>query len=343
MVKDPEDALKRRRERGRRSQAGFRKRQAEANQRMQDQNRRLKSAIENLVNTTRGDERQELLSAIADVAEAADTDIKAIEYRPKSSCGNCHNPVERKMRKDQIVIDAGTRDLYRGEDPKTGEKAIPPPLPPTTSLPRLQCGIWIEDMYYMQISVPPDDILPYIGAGSKTFAGIIFWSIMDHTQNKCTREHTDVNTLIKKSIGHSKFTEDWTISYILAMVEARQEYRGTGSISSRYASAVDQDLGIVVGNRVKDEYRAKGMDPDKWLSATGIERHIRSIVGDEAFTVLDTAVRGDGDVDLRSWFEDIQCKLCETCICFGDGPRWHVDLVDELFLDWVHTAFWYTS
>ncbi|KAI2619001.1 hypothetical protein GGS26DRAFT_595689 [Hypomontagnella submonticulosa] len=339
MVKDPEEALKRRRERGRRSQAGFRKRQAEANQLMQEQNRRLKSAIEKLVNTARGDERQELLTAISDVAKAADTDVKTLtfECQPKPVCGNCHNIPQG----EDLVIDSERRDVFCGWDHATDTRRAPPPLP-SASLPRLKCGLWISDIYYMQITIPPDDILPYIGDGAKTFAGIIFWSMMDHSQGKCERKHTDINTLIKKSLGHSKITDDWTIRYILAMVEGRQEYKGKGFISARYASAVDQDLGMVVRDRVQDDYRARGMDPNKWLSATGIERHVRSFLGDDTFGVLDTAARGEGDFDLRHWFEDIQCKLCETCVCFGDGPRWHVDIVDELFLGWVHSAFWYT-
>ncbi|KAI1407000.1 hypothetical protein F5Y13DRAFT_183716 [Hypoxylon sp. FL1857] len=344
MTIDAEDALRRRRERGRRSQAGFRKRQAEANELMRDQNRRLKSAIEKLVNNTRGDERPELLNSIFDVAEAAGIDAQrpghSITGQSRRNCarGNNRNPMSlTDDSEEDITVNALTGDFVR----KTDGQTSPGSSPPTTSLAtpqRLRCGIWLDHQHYMRISIPPDDILPYLGKGAKTFAGVIFWSMMDHSQNKCTREHTEITALIQRGLRHSKVTEGWAISYIQAMVEARQEYRLTGSISSQYASAAEPDLGAVVREQIKAEYHARGKDPDQWLSAMGIEKRIKSMVDDDAFANLETVAWGGGDPFLRNLFEVTICKLSETCICFGDGPRWSIDVVDSLFLDWVYAT-----
>ncbi|KAI2465482.1 hypothetical protein F4781DRAFT_424744 [Annulohypoxylon bovei var. microspora] len=345
-IGDTDDVLRRRRERGRRSQAGFRKRQAEANRHMRDQNHQLKSAIERLINTTRGDEHPELLDTIFEVAEAAGIDAQRPAQRetahqwPKHVVGGGSQTSTSLVDSQvDITIHAATRNFVPNEGDQ-GSSNLNLSTPSLTSSQRLRCGIWLDHQYYMRISVPPDDILPYLGPGSKTFAGVLFWDLMDHSQRKCPRPHSDEVTLIQRGLSHSKVTENWAISYIHAMVDARQEYRQTGSISPQYASAAEQDLGTIVRDRITAEYHDLGKDPDQWLSTQGIEKRVRSMVGDDAFALLETAAKGEGDPALRYFFENIECKLHETCVCFGDGPRWNVDIVDGLFLDWAHTAFW---
>lgn len=345
---------------------------------MRDQNQRLKSAIEKLINTTRGDEDPELLNTIFNVAEAAgidaqrpaglsDDDTAQSGPRPRHSkpvSGGSNRSIFTSADiKDgeegeggNISIDVTTRDIVRkaGDgDHQTNSSYLnastltsTPTSPYTAATPppqqqRLACNIWLDHLHYMRVSIPPDDILPYVGSGSKTFAGILFWSAMDHTQMQCTRkQHSNNASLIRRALGHSQVTVDWAVSYILAMVEARQEYKRTGSISSEYASFAEQDLGMVVCDRISAEYLARGKNPDMWLSTLGIERRVRGMLGDEAFGLLDLAARGEGDAVLRGLFEDLKCSLHETGICFGDGPRWNVDVVDALFLDWVRAAFW---
>ncbi|KAI1461938.1 hypothetical protein F4805DRAFT_188356 [Annulohypoxylon moriforme] len=336
---DADDALRRRRERGRRSQAGFRKRQAEANQHMRDQNRQLKAAIEKLIKTTRGDEHPELLNTIFEVAEAAGVEAQ----RPAQRENDQRWPKHANYKNTQIfpflvdgevdiTINATTRDLAA----EKGDKGC-------SSVERLRCGIWLDHQYYMRISIPPDDILPYLGPGSKTLAGILFWDLMDHSQNKCKRPHSDEAALIRRGLGHSKVTENWAVTYVQAMVEARQEYRRTGSISPQYASAAEQDLGVMTRDRITAEYHAQGKDPNQWLSTLAIEKRVRNMIGDDAFARLEAVAKGEGEPALRNFFEDIECKLHETCICFGDEPRWSVDIVDGLFLSWVRSAFWSPS
>ncbi|KAI2778039.1 hypothetical protein F4815DRAFT_478533 [Daldinia loculata] len=343
---DVEDSLRRRRERGRRSQANFRKRQAEANQHIRNQNRRLKNAIEKLVNITRGDEHPELLNTIFDVAEAAGVDAK------KPTQGIAVQPIPKDVNitrnkqfltstvdgEEDIIVKGTSRDIIKrashkensGFSPSSSLASLPPPQ-------RLTCGIWLDHQHYMRVSIPPDDIIPYLGPGSKTFAGILFWSIMDHAQKKCTRSHTETTaSLIQRALDHSTATENWTITYIYAMVEARQEYRRTGSISAQYAPAAERDLPNLIRSRIDADYHARGIDPNQWLSAVGIEGRVKSMIGNDSFAILETAAKGEGSLSLQDSLEAMKCKLAETCVCFGDGPRWNVDVVDALFLDWIY-------
>ncbi|KAI1483510.1 hypothetical protein F4774DRAFT_406144 [Daldinia eschscholtzii] len=340
---DVEDSLRRRRERGRRSQANFRKRQAEANEHMQNQNRRLKSAIEKLVSITRGDEHPELLNRIYDVAEAAGIDAKrleettaAVQPRPKGANGNNQFFTSTTDGQEDIIINAISRDVIREESAQENSRFdSSSSISSLPSTQRLRCGIWLDHQHYMRVCVPPNDIIPYIGSGSKTFAGDLFWSIMDHAQKKCTRNHTETTALIQRALGHSKATENWTIRYIYAMVEARQEYRRTGSISAQYAPAAEPDLPGIIRSRIDADYHSRGIDPNQWLSAAGIERRVKRMIGKDSFAILEAAARGEGDPCWQESLAVTKCRLAENCICFGDGPRWDVDVVDALFLNWM--------
>ncbi|KAI8960241.1 hypothetical protein F5Y11DRAFT_349708 [Daldinia sp. FL1419] len=335
-----EDSLQRRRERGRRSQASFRKRQAETNQHIRNQNIRLKSAIQDLVNITRGDEHPELLNTIFDLAEAAGIDAKkptrndAVQPRLENVDGSNGIPTCVVNGEEDIIIEATSRDIIRKDNHQEnlgfGKSAS------LSSPERLRCGIWLDHQHYMRVCIPPDDIIPYLGPGSRTFAGILFWSIMDHTRKKCTRNHTETTALIRRALDHSKATTNWTIAYIYAMAEARQEYKQTGSISAQHASAAEPDLPSIIRERIDADYHSRGMDPNRWLSALGIEQRVKGMMGEDSFELLEIAARGEGDICLRESLQVVKCKLAENCICFGDGPRWNVDLVDAMFLDWIH-------
>ncbi|KAF3055242.1 hypothetical protein GL218_07674 [Daldinia childiae] len=338
-----EDSLRRRRERGRRSQANFRKRQAEANQHIRNQNQRLKDAIEKLVNLTRGDEHPELLNTIFDVAEAAGIDAKkpthiAVQPISKHVTRNKQTLMSTADGEEDIVVKGTSRDIIQRSSRKENSgSSFTSSLASLPSPQRLTCGIWLDHQHYMRVSIPPDDIIPYLGPGSKTFAGILFWSIMDHARKQCTRSHTETTTsLIQRALDHSTATENWTITYIYAMVEARQEYRRTGSISAQYASAAERDLPNLMRNRIDADYHARGIDPNQWLSAMGIEGRVKNMIGKDSFAILETAAKGEGSLSLQDSLEDMKCKLAENCVCFGDGPRWNVDVVDALFLDWIY-------
>lgn len=309
----------RRRERGRRSQAAFRKRQAQAAQSLSDQNRRLIEGVQKAVDAVHGDERQEILDAIANLANIAGLETKDSPLQDTApSSGD-----------EDITIDVVTGDFTRNS--KSSTETCTQVSNPTPQ--RLDCGIWLDPMHYRRVSLPPQDIIPYLGPGSKTFAGLLFWSVMDHSLNGCKHPHAEASTVIKTGLGHSTATQDVKVSFIRRMVEARLEFKKTGSISAEHAAAAENDLGEVLRNLVETDYRARGKDPDLWLSCVAIEQRVRSIAGNGAFLVLEKAARGEGEQELREALRRVKCRLSDTGVCFGDGPRWNVDVVDSIFLD----------
>ncbi|KAI1012854.1 hypothetical protein LB504_008521 [Fusarium proliferatum] len=318
---EPQDELTRRRERGRRSQAAFRKRQAQSNHALADQNARLKQCIRKLLDAAQGDERPEMLDILRELALAAD-----IEAPPSVS---------------QIETACSGNDTSDNDTTTANEKSIqsfysdiPLPVTPSQSTQyRLECSMWLDPLHYLRVSLPPQDILPYLGAGAETLAGLLFWSVMEHYQTVCTQHNA--KTVIQKGLKHSKATQDIKPSFIETMAKARVEYKQTGSISQAHAVAAEKDLGLVLCNLIETEYRSTGKDPDQWLSCIGIEKRLRKTMSDDLLETLRNAALGDGNAVLQYQLEDVKCRLYDSCVCFGDGPRWDVKMVDELFAPFI--------
>ncbi|RGP74490.1 hypothetical protein FLONG3_6049 [Fusarium longipes] len=316
------DDLTRRRERGRRSQAAFRKRQARSVQALTDQNSRLLKGVQGLLSEVRGDERPELLDIIRDLATAADLSPPAtLSYTTPEAANTLEiGPTSSFDTSITCVKPRKPVDL-----PMTLESF------PTTSATqyRLDCSVWLDPLHYLRVSLPPQDILPYLGPGANSFSGLIFWSVMEHSQSGCS--HHDTGSHIKTGLDHSAATRDIKPSFVQTMAKARIEYKKTGSITQEHAVAGEDDLGLVLCRLVEADYRSNGKDPNQWLSCVNIEKRIITAVGNYGLGLLKQAANGQTNSNLASLLEGVLCKLYDKAVCFGDGPRWNVEVVDQLF------------
>ncbi|KAM0293789.1 hypothetical protein ACHAO9_001475 [Fusarium lateritium] len=312
-----QDDLSRRRERGRRSQAAFRKRQAQSVQSISIQNSLLKESIQRSIDAAHGDERPEMLSALRDLAEAAELDV------PSTLTGEMASHEKGKHPEESItdISPSMTGGMWENVSLSLG------PSPATQY--RLDCGIWLDPLHYLRVSLPPQDILPYLGPGAESFAGIMFWSVMEHSQSGCARHSPE--TPVKTGLGHSNATKGIKPSFIQTMAKARIEYKQTGSISQAHAVAAEEDLGLVLCKLVEADYRSRGKDPDQWLSCVAIEQRVKKKIGHSALNTLTEVALGHTDALFSYLLEDVQCRLYDTSVCFGDGPRWNVEIVDDLF------------
>lgn len=309
--------FQRRRERGRRSQAAFRKRQAQSNHALADQNARLKQGLQRLLDAVQGDERPEMLGIFRELAVAADIEAPPSVFQIETACSSI-----RPSDSDITTTDA-----------TSFSKISHPISPPQPTQYRLECSMWLDPLHYLRVSLPPQDILPYLGTGAETFAGLLFWSVMDHYQTVCTQHNA--KTVIQKGLKHSKATQDIKPSFIEAMAKARVEYKKTGSISQAHAVAAERDLGLVLCNLIETEYRSTGKDPDQWLSCIGIEKRLRKTMSHDELDHMRKTALGRENTALYHLLEDVKCRLYDNCVCFGDGPRWYVKMVDELFAPFI--------
>ncbi|CAH0038730.1 unnamed protein product [Clonostachys solani] len=326
-----EAELERRRERGRRAQAAFRQRKAKRSNELEERNLQLVQGIERLVGVATGEECPEVLAAINYLADAAglDTKVPLRHQQQAQTDSEKDGSSQPETAKEDVVFDLATRGTVQNR-----YQGIASPSTPS----RLDCGMWVDPAHYMRVSLPPEDIMPYIGSGADTFAGRLFWSVMEHSQSGCTGRHVHprLSDLMSKAVDHCKVTQEVNLSFVKAMAQARLEFKNTGSISPKYATAGEPDLGMVICERIKKDYLERGKNPDVWLPSVAIEEHLRRRIDDPTvFRLLEEAAKGEGDPTLRALLENIQCRLFDNTICFGDGPRWHVDVVDCLFLEWM--------
>lgn len=263
-----------------------------------------------------------MVAVIQDLAAAAELDFPTTLSQ---------KAVSEKTELSKIASDTVADMCYTSKppDPYADILLSTELLPINTTTPyRLDCSVWLDPLHYLRVSLPPQDILPYLGPGAESFGGLLFWSVMEHSQSGCANHGT---TIIKSSLSHSEATQDIKPSFVHTMVRARIEYRKTGSISQEHAVAAENDLGLVLCNLVEADYRSKGKDPNQWLSCVAIEKRIRKAVGDHGVGVLVRVANRQGTSALHSLLGEVLCKLYDNCVCFGDGPRWNVEVVDRLF------------
>jgi hypothetical protein len=282
-----------------------------------------------LLDEVHGDERPEMAAIIRDLAAIAELDFPTT----LSQEGASETTDLSKGTSDTVTDVCYTSDL---PDPCADISLCTDFLPiNTTTQYRLDCSVWLDPLHYLRVSLPPQDILPYLGPGAESFGGLLFWSVMEHSQSGCASHDT---AIIKSSLGHSKATQDIKPSFVHTMVRARIEYRKTGSISQEHAVAAEDDLGLVLCNLVEADYRSKGKDPNQWLSCVAIEKRIRKAVGDPGISVLVRVANRQGNSALHSLLEEVLCRLFDNCVCFGDGPRWNIEVVDRLFAPLIMQA-----
>ncbi|CAI6098890.1 unnamed protein product [Clonostachys chloroleuca] len=313
--------MKARRERGRQSQAAFRKRQAQFNRDLKNKNHQLTRTIVRVLECIQGDERPDLLDAISDMARTAGI--------------NTLNECEQGLQGVDRLVSRYTIDLASRSKEKFSDEVMIPENPPKP----YYNGIRLDPFHYMSISLPPEDIVPYLGAGSNTFAGRLFWFMLEHSQGRCQNSHEEPREFHQRIVGHSQAMEGVSLSFAQTMVEARLQHRRTGFVAAEIASAAELDLAMVICTKVEEDYEKKGDSMTQWMSCQAVEKHIQEILGEDTFTKLQGAFLENGHLFVKKEVEKLYRKLYDTFVCFGDGPRWTIDTVNELVFEWILSAF----
>lgn len=296
---------------------------------MREENRRLKEGVARLVDALTGSESAELLQAVSSLARDAGVSVDSSK--------------QQQQEEVELVVEWGQCATKSSTDKSSSSSLLlackpqtPPPPPPSSSL----FGAWFDPLHYIRLSSAPADLLPYLGPGATTFAGRLFWWGLEQSAASTTALAT-----IQRGLAHSDATRAVPLDFILQMAAARLEYRRSGSIGPPLATtAGEADLAGAMRDGIEAEYRARGRDLRVWLTCVGVERYVRMLLGDERFGWLERVEKGEGgDERLVALWEQCRCRLYATGVCFGDGPRWHVQTIHRLFLGWMSEAVRLTS
>ncbi|KAF3064671.1 hypothetical protein GL218_02675 [Daldinia childiae] len=353
QLEQAEEELRRRRERGKIAQRAFRKRQSNTSRDKRSETQRLKEAISKIVRVARHDDRPELVKAIKEAAGATglDEDIVA------QLCDERDNQTKRIVKSSQpspnIESSTGLGIDVQGIPPSIGARSgwilksqDSTPLGRGTDIgwmsTRLDYGLWFDTSRFIRVDEPPSDIIPYLGKGMSTFAGRLFWACGELLLEQCRRAelyaHTnprvarEAREVIWNMVQHSPPLHN--VRYIIALAEARREFRDRGYIEGNNPAG-EIDSAFILQEQVMNDYKSKGQDTTRWLSPMAVELELRRCLSLESSRQLDRVLQiwdsNQVEGPLLDMIHSLIWKLAASYICFGDGPRWRVDRVLALF------------
>ncbi|KAK6951603.1 hypothetical protein Daesc_006125 [Daldinia eschscholtzii] len=367
QLEQAEEELRRRRERGKLAQRAFRKRHNKTTRDKHDETQRLKEAISKIVRVARHDDRPELVKAIREAAgvtgldeqtttelyDEGRTQAERTAEPSQSSSGSRHTlPVvgvsstELGTKAQGMPLSIGTRMgwVLKTQDPAPLGRGSDVEWTST----RLDYGLWFDTSRFIRADKPPSDIIPYLGKGMHTFAGRLFWACGELMLEQCRRvelyEHTnprkarEAQEVIWNMVQHSKPLHN--VRYIIALAEARREFRDRGYIEGNNPAG-EIDSAFILQEQVMNDYKSKGEDTTGWLSPMAVELELRKCLSLESSRRLDRVLQtwdsNQVEGPLLDMIQSLIWKLAASYICFGDGPRWRTDRILALFSGSTHT------
>ncbi|KAI1260439.1 hypothetical protein F5Y18DRAFT_253278 [Xylariaceae sp. FL1019] len=359
-----EQELRRRRERGRLSQARFRKRQAQVSNEMRDENQRLKDAIAQIVNKTRQSDRPALIEAVRAAAGIAGVDAATSGKELEDTDGVANlvtmNNGRVAQESNEILPLHSMRRNAKGArahgsavrltaDASPAEISLP--LGPLS--PRLDYGIWLDSTRAVNICKPPQQIEAYIGEGQHTFAGQLYWACADYMLELCrivtmpyapspwfrdapsTRpDAREAEERVFQRLRHSPRLANVRLAQ--ALVEAHTEFRDHGYVLGDSILAADPSQRLA--EAVEQDFAARSEEMESWLDVPKIESYLRRQLGAEAFSRLNKFMVRQAtacplehtqelDLEAHKIIKLLIKNLAERYTCFGNGPRWPAECV----------------
>jgi hypothetical protein len=301
--------------------------------------------LRTIINTTRSDDRPELVSVVREAAGTAGIDVAHLfmgESAPDSSRGST---IETSSSADEFGFDS--RQIQRRATTQRLNSASGDEIDSFvkhTCLGTVNSGAWMNPFHYMPLTSPPEDIIPYLGDARFTLAGQMFWTVLEHGQSALERVQLHktwedfLDPVVRRMMTHSKPLASMEPVALKAMVDSRLEYRNFGYITSHSAIEAEASANMELHKLIKEDYLSRGKDPNMWLTPFAVEWRVRAILGNTLFAMLETASRSPESSIAHQSVKGIVKKLVDNFVCFGDGPRWAVWVVDEVISEWVSTV-----
>lgn len=293
----------------------------------------------------RPDDRGELVSAIKQAAQSSGLDWAHL--RPPSPAPTPGEvvrgspPHEKRLRTSGMRTRTATTPYSsssRGGSTETQISRTVYPCGSATSPARLDGGLWFNPLWYIRVDSAPEDILPFLGANRHTFGGVLLWAVMERAasdlNHRTPPEELNQDPCFRRSMDHCNALRDVSYIFIRAMAKARLEYRDHGFISAEYASAADSDSYAAMKRMVREDYARSGRDTSLWLSPKAVEGRVRAWLGGDD-TLLREALQCADATPMNKSLKAAIATLVDNSVCFGDGPRFSAQVVDETVSRWV--------
>lgn len=206
---------------------------------------------------------------------------------------------------------------------------------------------------HVQQQVPFPDSIPYLGAAAQTIAGQIYWSTMQLAYNILSGQD------IQSQLGRNMFQYTAlfrSLGAIRTAVKARLVYKSVGVL-------LEQSDPLSIGTlsaQISDALRQNDTNPHLWLSAHEVEAYVRHKYLKQAprehatSAELIHAGSSNQTENTNRWNEQTStiigssmlgaitdCLVSQLgfhSVCFGNGPRYHVETIDSLITQQLSIA-----
>lgn len=349
-----DERRQRRRERARVSQRAFRVRQATTLRDLKEENARLKRFAKDVLEVSQGDNPAGLRWAIQKAAEAAGLTPETSHCSSTSSGPGslAHSAITNTP--DEVSTESPWGPMPSGVErqqilpTKYADTVVPhDPGPQQSSCMnfRLNCGLLAYPISPGRIVDPPLDIAPYLGPNKHTLAAQIYWYCTETSVNllyqlagqqpsriaAVAQQHPVLGAMLRRVSTFCSY------NYILALAEARLEFYRVGYCKADNFAAT-RDSGLLLRQRVEEEYDVTGQDLEEWSTTTTVARVVEDRLQGPEMRRLEAAIRNDGtDIVARNLLEAFIHKFWLESTCFGDGPRWKESYISER-TEWLAQA-----
>lgn len=308
---------------------------------MRAENAKLKSAIELIAAAARPDDRPTLRIKIQEAiviarledhvsAGSQSTDSAAHNtesFAPHELLNSSHSTNE-DIRRNAVFSQPGSTEPTNCASPvKIGLSSL-------SATNSINSDIRLDPFQLCGCKDGFGAILPFMGRGGLTFAGRMFW----HLVERCEAATAPGSAL-----------------QVLSLTDVSYEFQEL--VKSLDCRRVDiKSWATAIQRRVESHQRTAVADvpplplasdtqmwqTSRWLSPVFAERRIREIVGDEVFGVLaspmlDEMQRKNSALVGSPLINDLLDKLTGSYVCYGSGPHWEANSLDATVGEWCRS------
>lgn len=189
----------------------------------------------------------------------------------------------------------------------------------------------------------PGTVLQFMGTGAFTFAGRMFWHLVEKFEAPMQNGPVPATALTPRPplmfrdlLERSPSLQTFDAAEWAAMIGARSAHYGQEAV------VIDPP------DDPNDPPHSSSESTPNWLSPVLAERRIRDIVGDNVFAVLAGPMLDQWQTNKENYspkspqdslllVDGLLERLSESFTCFGGGPRWDIGRLDQTVRDWCYT------
>lgn len=328
------------------AQREYRKRHNSKFKSLQEENQRLKDAIQKIstVASTSGHRGQDLENVISEAVSIAG--VQTVDQSPVEEAGSSQDGEPTSLVALPLSRETLPEQWIPPNESETGGNS----LLQNFHAPPLSQQLWLDTDRLVRIYDAPSDIGPYLGDGLLTVAGCLYWACTYHAVSlwKRVKSPQEPNlsdqSRLDRMFNHSKYLNDH--NFLMSIAQARLDFRNQGYIERLHEQdyPADKEAMAEVCKLVLHEYAEKKEDLQWWRNPREVESYIKQHLTEDELAQLQELVEGRGSTKAVRAFYSLFDTLAQNFVCFGNEPRWNVVHISMTLGAWLgNRSDWWGS